>query len=451
LPFRSLAHVLPPTWLYCEAGNRGGSETVISPLSPEGHPVGMQMASSFGRSFRMHRTVRLRLTGMFAILFVLAGAALLAIASGLVVNRSSTEAPGVAQAGSTQSLQSQIARDQHLINQLEAQVNTGAGPGQLSHQLFLASLMALGIMAVVAGVLGWVLAGRALRPLRVITATARRISEDNLDERLAFGGPQDELKDLADTIDGLLERLEGAFAAQRRFVANASHELRTPLATMRASLDVAMAKPEPPPVQTVMLASRLRGELDRVDELLEGFLVLARAQHGALPDQAAISLGDLATAAVAVRAGAIATKALTVHATVRPGTAWVIGSQALVSRMVDNVVDNAIVHNESGGWIRVVAGTEGPAASVVVENGGPILDQEQVGQLAQPFRRLGPGGGRAGRVATGGGSGLGLSIVAAIAAAHGGALDLCARPEGGLRVVITLPVASAAALTGALA
>jgi hypothetical protein len=211
-----------------------------------------------------------------------------------------------------------------------------------------------------------------------------------------------------------------------------------------------MAKPEPPPLQTVVLANRLRSELDRVDELLEGFLVLARAQHGALPDQSAVSLGDLATAAVAVRAGAIAAKALTVEASVSPGTAWVIGSQTLVSRMVDNVVDNAIVHNESGGWIRVVTGTAGPSASVVVENGGPVLDQEQVSQLAQPFRRLGPGGARASRVATdGGGSGLGLSIVAAIAAAHGGALDLCARPDGGLRVAITLPLASA--LTGATA
>jgi signal transduction histidine kinase len=389
---------------------------------------------------------------MFAILFVLAGAALLAITSGLVIGRStSVAAVGTQSASAGQSVQAQLARAEEQIRQLQEQAHANAGQGQpsLSHQLFLASVIALGIMAVVAAVLGWVLAGRALRPLRVITATARRISEDNLDERLAFNGPQDELKDLADTIDGLLERLEGAFAAQRRFVANASHELRTPLATMRASLDVAMAKPEPPPVQTVMLARRVRAELDRVDELLEGFLVLARAQHGALPDQAAVSLADLATAALAVRASGIAARALTVHASLSPGAAWVTGSQALVSRMVDNVVDNAIVHNEPGGWISVAAVTEDRVASVVVENGGPILDQEQVAQLAQPFRRLGRGGASAGRIATGGGSGLGLSIVAAIAAAHGGALDLSASPDGGLRVVITLPLASAAALTGA--
>jgi len=411
----------------------------------------MRRASWVRRSLRPHRTVRLRLTGLFAILFVVAGAALLAIASGLVVGRSSSHAAAVQPAGGSHNLQAQLAGDQRLINQLETQVNTGAGPGQLSHQLFLSSLIALGIMAVVAGVLGWVLAGRALRPLRIITATARRISEDNLDERLAFDGPQDELKDLADTIDGLLERLEGAFAAQRRFVANASHELRTPLATMRASLDVAMAKPEPPPVQTVMLAARLRAELDRVDELLDGFLVLARAQHGALPHQAGVSLGDLANAALAVRASAITARALIVHASASTGAALVSGSRTLISRMVDNVVDNAIVHNEPGGWISVAVGTQDRVASVVVENGGPILDQEQVAQLAQPFRRLGRGGASASRIETGSGSGLGLSIVAAIAAAHGGALDLIARPEGGLRVVITLPLASAAALAGASA
>jgi signal transduction histidine kinase len=405
---------------------------------------------------RPRRTVRLRLTAMFAILFVVAGAALLAIATGLVVGRSASEAAPAGQQTAGPGPQSRLAAAQRQIHQLEAQLQSSAQQGQpsLSHQLFLASLMALGIMAVVASILGWMLAGRALRPLRVITATARRISEDNLDERLAFGGPQDELKDLADTIDELLERLEGAFAAQRRFVANASHELRTPLATMRASLDVAMAKPEPPPVQTVMLASRLRAELDRVDELLEGFLMLARAQHGALPDQAAVSLGDLAAAALAVRSGAIAARSLTVHTNVSPCAICVTGSQALVSRMVDNVIDNAIVHNEPAGWIRVEAGTPvastgGRSARVIVENGGPVLPQQQVAQLAQPFRRLGPDGSSAGRVATGGGSGLGLSIVAAIAAAHGGSLDLHARPDGGLRVVITLPLAPAAALAGA--
>jgi signal transduction histidine kinase len=434
--------------------------------------MSMQVVRMLTRPFRVRRTVRLRLTGTFAILFILAGAALLAIASGLVVGKSTSQvAPASAQPQPRLGLQARLALAENQIRSLRAQLQAspGQGPPSLSHQLFLSSLIALGIMAVVAALLGWLFAGRALRPLRVITATARRISEDNLDERLAFSGPQDELKDLADTIDGLLARLESAFGAQRRFVANASHELRTPLATMRASLDVAMAKPEPPPVQTVLLADRLRAELDRIDELLEGFLVLARAQHGALPDLAVVSVGDLASAALAVRSGVIAAKALTVQAEVSPAGSWVAGSQALVSRMVDNIIDNAIVHNERAGWLRVAVGPVGTAtvaagtgatttgatttgsrwACVVVENGGPVLDQAQVDQLAQPFRRLGPSGVSTGRIATGGGSGLGLSIVAAIAAAHGGTLDLCARPDGGLRVVVSLPLAAEAALAGA--
>ena len=232
----------------------------------------------------------------------------------------------------------------------------------VSHALLVGSAVALGIMTVVSLVLGWIVAGRVLRPLREMTAATQRISEENLHERLAMPGPGDELKDLADTIDGLLERLEGAFAAQRRFVANASHELRTPLTTMRACVDVAVAKPEPVPAQTIDLAGRLRTELDRVDQLLDGFLVLARAQHGDLPGQATLSLEYVVSAALAVRAEAIAARKLTVHhASGRDGT-WVRGSQALLCRMVDNVIDNAIGHNTDGGWISAATGSEGRLA-----------------------------------------------------------------------------------------
>jgi HAMP domain-containing protein len=258
-------------------------------------------------------------------------------------------------------------------------------------------------MTVASVALGWGVAGRALRPLRQMTAAARRISEDNLHERLAVAGPDDELKDLADTIDDLLERLEGAFAAQRRFVANASHELRTPLATMRASLDVAVAKPDPVPAQTVALADRVRAELDQVDELLEGLLVLARAQHGVLPGYQMLSLGNVVSAALAARADAITARDLTVTNHRGRDGAWVAGSQPLLSRMVDNVIDNAIGHNYDGGWIRVSTGANG-FAWLVVETGGQVLDQRQVAQLAQPFRRLG-----AVRTGSDHGAGLGLS------------------------------------------
>ena len=275
----------------------------------------------------------------------------------------------------------------HLQDQLTAQAHQANQA--LWHALLIGSVAALAIMAVVSVVLGWFTAHRVLRPLRRMTAATRRISADNLHARLAVPGPADEVKDLADTIDGLLERLEGAFAAQRRFVANASHELRTPLATMRASLDVAMAKPEPAPPQTTALAGRLRTELDLLERLLEGLLVLARAQHGDLPDATTLSLDALLAAALAARADAIAAAGLTVRSQASPAGAWVRGSQALVCRMVDNVLDNAVLHNTAGGWIQAATAVQGDMAWLVVESGGPVLDQRQVQQLAQPFRRLG--------------------------------------------------------------
>jgi signal transduction histidine kinase len=388
------------------------------------------------------RTVRLRLTAMYGVLFLLSGAALLAIASGVTVSRSSASvaaahaAVGLGQQAQVSQLQ---ARVQWLTAQLDA--SSAHSRGALSHDLLISSAIALGIMTLASVVLGWIIAGRALRPLRTMTAATRRISEDSLHERLAMPGPDDELKDLSDTIDGLLERLETAFAAQRRFVANASHELRTPLATMRASVDVAVAKPGPVPAATITLAGRLRTELDHVDKLLEGLLVLARAQHGAQPGRDRVTLGDIASAALAARAGAIAARNLTVHEAGERDSAWVDGNTTLLARMVDNVIENAVGHNRDGGWIRVATEDDGRVARLVVETGGDMLDQRQVAELAQPFRRLG-----ADRTGSDSGTGLGLSIVAAIAAAHGGTLDLHARPEGGLRVTIGLPLAQPASV-----
>jgi len=387
------------------------------------------------------RTVRMRLTALYGALFLVSGAVLLAIASGVVVSSSR-----VSVAAPNQAALSPLQADQARIHQLQAQLASAENQihSGVSHGLLVGSAIALGVMTVVSLVLGWLVAGRVLRPLRAMTTATRRISADSLHERLAMTGPEDELKDLSDTIDGLLARLEGAFAAQRRFVANASHELRTPLTTMRACVDVAVAKPGPVPAPTIALADRLRGELDRVDGLLDGFLALARAQHGDLPGQATLSLEYITAAALAVRASAISRRRLTVHHAASHDGTWVAGSQALLCRMVDNVLDNAIGHNRVGGWISVTTGADGRHAHLVVETGGDVLDQEQVSQLAQPFRRLG-----ADRTGSDHGSGLGLSIVEAIAAAHGGTLDLRARPEGGLRVSIALPLAAAGELTGA--
>jgi signal transduction histidine kinase len=402
----------------------------------------MRMAGLIMRPFRPRGTVRLRMTVLYGGLFLLSGAALLAIASGLVVGRSSSEATHQA-APANISAQTALAQARRQIRELQSQLNQASSERtNLSHDLLIASLIALGIMVAISVLLGWLFAGRSLRPLRLITATARRISEDNLHERLAFAGPADELKDLADTFDGLLERLEAAFTAQRRFVANASHELRTPLATMRASLDVAMAKPGPLSPQAVVLANRLRAELDRVDQLLAGLLVLARAQHGALPNRDVVALGDVVADAVRARSAAIEAAGLSVELAGGAPMA-VAGSEVMLRQMVDNVVENAIVHNHPHGWIAVSAWAGQGSCRIVVENGGHVLDQAEVSQLAQPFRRLG-----ADRIGSDRGSGLGLSIVTAIAAAHGGSLDLRARPEGGLEVVITLPVVDSPALAG---
>ncbi|MHB1431355.1 MAG: sensor histidine kinase [Streptosporangiaceae bacterium] len=394
-----------------------------------------------GRSRRLglpavRRTVRLRLTALYAVLFFVSGAVLLAIAGGFAV-RSSTQVsaarPRLPPSSALANAQTRIGILQHEL------VAAQSGTGQLrafSRNLVIASVIALGLMTMLSALMGWYVAGRALRPVREMTAAARRISARNLDERLGVSGPADELKELGDTIDGLLERLESAFEAQRRFVANASHELRTPLATMRASLDVAMAKPgsEPPP-QMIALADRLRTELDRTDRLLEAFLVLARAQHRDLPGRAVVPVEYLVAAALADEATAIAARHLTVRDDSGQAGVWLTGSQALLSRMVANLIQNAVRHNAEGGWIAITTQASEGRVRLVVENGGDVLDQEQVAGLSQPFRRIG-----ADRIGSDRGSGLGLSIVAAIAQAHDGTLDLRARPEGGLRVTVELPV-----------
>jgi signal transduction histidine kinase len=371
------------------------------------------------------RTIRMRLTMLFGGLFLLSALFLLIITNG--VGRSSSVAAAQPHQGGARSSVSQIAAN-----------------NATQQHFLIGSVIALCVMVVVAFILGWVISGRALRPVRAMTTATRRISAENLHERLALRGPDDELKDLADTIDGLLERLEQAFGAQRRFVANASHELRTPLATMRASVDVAEAKPGQVPAPTLALASRLRAELDRLDGLLDGLLALARVQHGELPGLSTISLSQIAAAALDAQAGQIAAAGLMVSQLASPGDSWISGSEPLLTRMVDNLIDNAITHNQPGGWIRVLTAADGAVARLVVENGGQLLDPARVAELGQPFRRLGLD-----RTGSDRGAGLGLSIVAAIVAAHGGTMTLQAPDLGGLSVSICLPLAGRPAMAEA--
>jgi len=316
------------------------------------------------------------------------------------------------------------------------------------HTLLIDLGIALAIVAVVSLGLGWIVAGRVLAPLHTITKKTRAISATSLHRRLALRGPDDELKELGDTIDGLLARLEAAFEAQRRFVANASHELRTPLTMMRTSLDVATGKPQPIPPEVTALAAKLRQGLDQAERLLESFLTLARAQDGALPEQTEVALRGLVSEAIAARARAIAEKELDVSAELPD--LRVLGSETLLARLAGNLIDNAVRHNERAGWVRVGAAEEDGEIRLVVENGGERLEEGRVRELAVPFRRLG-----ADRTGSADGFGLGLSIVAAIAAAHGGSLELEAPQEGGLRAIVTLPDGGgrreAAGASGALA
>jgi signal transduction histidine kinase len=364
------------------------------------------------------RTIRVRLAALFFAVFLASGAALLAVTVVVWLSRTGGT---TARAPAGSLLHPAIGITQHSTDR---------------HQLLIAAGIALATMAGLSLALGWLVAGRFLRPLRTITTTTREISATNLHQRLHLPGPDDELKELGDTFDDLLDRLERSFAFERQFVANASHELRTPLAGIRTPLDVAMAKPGPVPPHIRTLADRLRRELDHVDRLLDSFLTLAHTQQGPLTDQSTVSLADLARLAIERRGNAISALELDVEQPQRPD-AWVTGSQTLLSRMVENVIDNSIGHNQPGGWVRVTTAVEGKRAHLVVENGGPVLDPDQVKQLTQPFRRVG-----AERTGQDKGAGLGLAIVSSITEVHGGTLDLEALGGGGLHVAITLPLAA---------
>ena len=308
------------------------------------------------------------------------------------------------------------------------------------NQLEIESAIALGIMTIVSSLLGWVVAGRVLRPVRRITATTQEISETNLHRRLDLAGPRDEFRMLAETIDSLLARLEAAFESQRRFVANASHELRTPLTTMRAALDVSIAKPHLSSDAGGAGCEPAGGPRPSRSPARELPGAGARAAPTAGRGDAGVARARRRTTRSPDSDEAIAAKQIELHSSLAP--ACVEGSETLLARMVDNLLDNAVRHNLPHGFVNVSCEADRETARLVVESGGSVLDQEAVGQLAQPFRRLGTE-----RTGSQNGHGLGLSIVAAVAAAHGGELTLYAREQGGLGAEITLPVAHAHATT----
>lgn len=388
------------------------------------------------------RTIRFRLTLIYGLLFLLCGAGLLAVVYLLVrftfpaaSTRTYLHPPAGQGSGSPPStlpglgsLQAQSAR------QRDADL----------HQLLVVCGLALAIMLVISLGLGWLVAGRVLRPLRTITAAARDVSSSNLDRRLGLTGPHDELKELSDTFDELLARLERSFASQRQFVANASHELRTPLTLERALLEAALAEP-------AATATTLRGTCQRLlavnadqERLIEALLALAASERGT-DRREPLDLAELTRQVLDARRADLARLGgPRVEAELMPAPAS--GDPDLIERMVANLIDNALRYNAPNGRVDIATGTDDRRAVVSIANTGPVVPPERIGELFQPFRRLGAG--RARRAPAGRpGHGLGLSIVAAIAAAH--AADITARPgaEGGLAISVRLPAANAAGLT----
>lgn len=289
-----------------------------------------------------------------------------------------------------------------------------------------ATWVAAAVLAVVSAVVGWWVAGRVLRPVHRITATARRLSLANLGERIALTGPQDELRELADTFDAMLDRLERAADSQRRFAANASHELRTPLAVQRVAIEVGLADPSPAKVARIredLLAANLRTE-----RLIEGLMTLARGERG--PDHPErVDLSELAYEAVEQHRDIAAAAGVTLDVGLAPAAAF--GDPVLITRLIGNLVHNGIRYNHAGG--RVTLRTA-PTSGVTVDNTGPQVPADLVAGLFEPFRRLG-----APRTGTGPSAGLGLSIVAAIGEAHGATLRADANPDGGLAVNVQFP------------
>jgi signal transduction histidine kinase len=402
------------------------------------------------RRLRPHK-VRTRLTLIYAALFFAAGLVLLGLTYGLLASTLPMQPPAAATI-SSQKLNNLIYECKSAIlalngsrlvltpkpppscTQAEYYLGTAASMqaqrADALRNLLVVSLAGLGVMTVASGGLGWFMSGRVLRPVRAITQTARRASEQHLGERLALTGATDELKELADTFDDMLERLDAAFATQRRFVANASHELRTPLTVMRTAIDVTLAKPSPTARQLTDMAVRVRRSIDRAETMIEALLTLAISDQG----QVSTELTDLATwAEDAIDAAAAEIERLNLHVDTKLDPAETTGDPQLLQRMIANLVDNAVRHNEPDGWIQLRTGTSDAAVYLEIANSGPFIPDDAVTSMFEPFRRM------QARTRARDGVGLGLSIARSVATAHHATVTARSQPAGGLEINVVIP------------
>jgi signal transduction histidine kinase len=398
------------------------------------------------------RTIRLRLTALYGLLFTISGAALLVITNVLVRSATSggtchTESKGsvvcaipghygkgfltISGFSPGHRTKGSASRQVHALSLLANSQNATD-----LHNLLVYSWLALAIMAVSSVALGWLIAGRVLRPLRTITTTARSISATNLHERLALGGPDDELKELGNTFDALLGRLEQFIQSQRQFVANASHELRTPLAMQRTLIQLALTDPDASMESLRAAHQRVLASGAQQERLIEALLTLTRGQAG-LTKRDPLDLAILVEQVLLTRESRARSRSIDLRSVLAPAAA--AGDPRLVERLIANLVDNALAYNSNPGRIEVTTGRRGDVAYLSVTNSGPVVDAGAVSRLTQPFERLAPE-----RTGHGEGSGLGLSIVQAIVSAHEGSLTIRARPQGGLTVEVSFASPDAA-------
>src|SRR5579863_8660532 len=351
----------------------------------------------------MRRTVRFRLAVRYAALFLVASSVVLVVSFGAVA---------------------------HILAKLPTRPAGYQIDSTLTDVLLL-SLFGLVGMALLSGGLGWLMAGRVLRPVREITNTARRASEESLAERVGLEGPPDEMKELADTFDAMLDRLEAAFASQRIFIANASHELRTPLTAMLTAIEVTLAKADRTPAQLEAMAEHVRLEVERCNGLIDALLTMARSERGTATNE----FVDLATAcedSLDAAKNRIADRDLKVTCALEP--AELDGDRLLLERMVGNLIDNATRHCDPEGWIRVSSGRRDNTVFMEVVNSGEPIPNDVVTSLLEPFRRA------KSRVGDVEGAGLGLAIVNAVAKLHRGTVALNGRVGGGLETLVQLPI-----------
>ncbi len=401
--------------------NRVGAATA-------GEPAVTGPASTAARKPRRLRpTLRLRLTLLNGLLLIGVGA-LLVGAAWLSIRDAFTPSPSLRPG-------SQVVLADGRV--LDADTYLQWVGDETATEVLIDGLLALVVVGGVGVVGAYLVAGRALRPLQQVTATARRLSTENLEERISYAGPDDEIRELADTFDEMMDRIAAAFDSQRRFVANASHELRTPLAVMRTEIDVTLADPDADIEELRRMAQVVRDASERANALVESLLLLARSQvqasHG-LARRRPVDLAHVVPGAVSAVSEDVQRLTLCVETHLQP--AVVNGDPGLLERLVGNLVENAVRHNHQQGWVRIATGQDNGYAWLQVSNTGPVIDEADVPGLFEPFRR-------GGWERTGSrGAGLGLSIVRAVVDAHGGTVTAVPRPDsGGLDVTARLPAA----------